>query len=62
MRHSQDKGKDLHQTMVLIQKSHEEEIRALAQELLVRNKALHILTGGDQELVNEIIAEARERV
>jgi hypothetical protein len=62
MRHSQDKGKDLHQTMVKIQKSHEEQIRALSQEILIRNKALHIITGGDQELVNEMISEARERV
>jgi hypothetical protein len=62
VQHSQDTGKDLHQTMVQIQKSHEEEIRTLAQEILVRNKALHIITGGDQEMVNKIISEARERL
>lgn len=48
--------------MVKIQKSHEAEIRALSQEILIRNKALHIVTGGDQGMVNELISEARERV
>jgi hypothetical protein len=62
MRHSQDKGKDLHQTMIQIQKSHEEHIDTLTREIRIRTEALRIITGGDWDMINELIAEARERL
>lgn len=67
MKHSQDKGKDLHKTMVSIEKSHADHIAALTAELAdarwqvrIRDAMLRIITGGDQEMIEIVRRQAVE--
>jgi hypothetical protein len=67
MKHSQDKGKNLHKTMMEIEKVHTNHLNALTARLAdalwqvrLRDEMLRIITGGDQEIVEAVRRQAIE--
>lgn len=68
MQHSQDKGKDLHKTMVSIGQSHTDQVNVLTAHLAharwqvrIRDEMLRIITGGDPEIIDELTKQAVQR-
>ena len=48
--------------MVKIQKAHEAHVEELTKEIRIRTEALRIITRGDWEMINEVIAQARDNL